>query len=264
METGLNWNEVTRHLTLEERGALAGVVALSVCGRVEDDDRMIAGAIGVRVDLWRRLRTSLVEKGILKIEENCELGTSWSPKTEENCESPTFPENCESPTFPENCEKSAVKTDPLYIHTTDTHIPTPSLSEASTTRATGFGGKVIRLTAAELAHWRTTFRHIPNLAPELYPRALWLAEQSADRKRNWHGSTAYYLKNKDAQHALAGKPQLEAEVPWHCARPGETQRQYRRRVVRELAKEPSYDGSAWIWDATREAPVRVPLDRLPR
>jgi uncharacterized protein YdaU (DUF1376 family) len=60
-------------LTLEERGAYNTVLDLiySRDGKVDDDDRFIAGWCRVDVRVWRRIRGRLIELGKLYVDETC-------------------------------------------------------------------------------------------------------------------------------------------------------------------------------------------------
>jgi uncharacterized protein YdaU (DUF1376 family) len=67
----LNALEGMMELSLEERGAYNTVLDLIYThdGRLDDDERFIAGWLRVDVRVWRRIRTRLVELGKLQIDD---------------------------------------------------------------------------------------------------------------------------------------------------------------------------------------------------
>jgi len=65
--------EDMRGLSLDERGAYITIVDLihDRAGKVPDDDRYIAGMMGVRLDVWRRKKRRLIELQKLQVIDGC-------------------------------------------------------------------------------------------------------------------------------------------------------------------------------------------------
>lgn len=218
-------------LTLEERGAFQTVLDLIYDrqGPILDNERLLAGYMGVSIRKWRSLRAILLEKGKIYLTEDGLLYNSRAEKEIEN-DAKTSRKHAEngskggrkksekSEKTNENSEneKAGLEQEASLYHIpySRDHIEEPPTPLDDTEPAKveeevsghAFAGKTIRLNRRDFDQWAKAFHAIPDLAAELTALDTWLQTAAEPKRKGWFCTVSALLNRKHQELVASGGP----------------------------------------------------------
>lgn len=219
-------------LTLEERGAYQTLLDMMYDrqGPLLDNDRLLAGYMGVSVRKWKSIRETLLAKGKIHLTEDGLIYNSRAEKEIENDAKTTRKlaengskggrkkaENAAQPA--ENrqnglagLEQEASLPDTRVQNNPLTPLDDQPIQTEGGGRVHAFAGRTIRLTGPDLESWIRAYHAIPDLLAELRGIDQWMQEgdDPAKRQRNWFMRTAKLLQRRHDE-ALAAREAQQAE-----------------------------------------------------
>lgn len=198
-----------RPLTLEERGAYQTLLDMMYDKRraLNDDDRRLAGYMGVSVRRWRLIREGLIAKGKIyltsdglisnaRVEKELESDAETARKLAENGakggrkKAERFAKAAENRDF----ELAGLKPGSSQPESISRVNPLPPAGDEG---RYAFEGQFIRLNRADLDRWATTYHHVPNLLGELTSIDAWLSTDAGQRSRgSWFHAVPRMLARK--------------------------------------------------------------------
>lgn len=217
-------------LTLEERGAFQTVLDLIYDrqGPILDNERLLAGYMGVSIRKWRSLRADLLAKGKIYLTDEGMIYNSRAEKEIENDAKTSRKhaengskggrkrsENSEKPNGNNETGQAGLEQNPSLIHIPDTiyqkEPPTPlpedtpeNVEEEASPYA--FAGKTIRLNRRDFDQWAKAFHAIPDIAAELTALDTWLQTASDPKRKGWFCTVSALLNRKHQELVASGGP----------------------------------------------------------
>jgi uncharacterized protein YdaU (DUF1376 family) len=220
-------------LTLEERGAYQTLLDLMYDrgGPIADNERLLAGYMGVSLRKWKSLRDDLIGKGKIhltdegllsnsRVEKELENDVKTSRKHAENGLKGARKKHETPKNFNENSESGVARLEQNSgLPDTRSHIPdippTPNADEGdekprsdpSAGRGSGyvFPGKTIRLNQADFDRWKAAYHAIADLRAELTSIDDWLDGADEQVRKRWFHSVSRMLGRKHDEAVAAGR-----------------------------------------------------------
>lgn len=217
-------------LTLEERGAYNTVLDLFYVrdGNLPDDDRFIAGFLGVDIRVWRRIRSRLIELGKLSIEDgklsnhraatevhdalarvvSAQYAGKQSAKTRGAKSKPKKPKNKDldgtgvegSVERPFQPYRNTLTEREEPLHQEERSDSTDRSHEKETSHY-AWAGKIIRLKQRDFDQWKSSYHGIADIEGELRALDAWIASEDQATRKRWFVVISGVL-NKKHQAAL--------------------------------------------------------------
>lgn len=219
-------------LSLEERGAFQTLLDLIYDrqGPILDNERLLAGYMGVSIRKWRSLRADLLAKGKIFLTEDGMIHNSRAEKEIEN-DAKTSRKHAENglkggrkksenaKKGNENSEGSLARLEQNpslnHIPYSRDHIeeepPTPLPDEKpekveEEVSPYAFCGKTVRLNRRDFDQWAEAFHAIPDLAAELTALDTWLQTASEPKRKGWFCTVSALLNRKHQELVASGGP----------------------------------------------------------
>lgn len=256
-------------LSLEERGAYQTLLDMMYDrqGALVDNERLLAGYMGVSIRKWKSLRETLIAKGKIHLTQDGLISNSRVEKELENDAKTTRKlaengskggrkkyENAKSPNENNDDGLAPLEQDPSLNQSPDTRIPpiapqdTAPPAEEKTGKRYAFEGRTIRLNQADFERWRNSYHAILDLRAELQSLDDWLQGPNVpDHKRkSWFNGVSALLGRKHTEGLAAQQAQAAQDEAFRRRHP-------ERRLSEDEARAMMSDAEFDRWKARQAA-----------
>jgi uncharacterized protein YdaU (DUF1376 family) len=224
-------------LTLEERGAYQTLLDMIYDrqGPLVDNERLLAGYMGVSIRKWKSLRETLLEKGKIYLTEDGLIYNSRAKKEIENDAKTSRKlsengskggrkkyENAKKTNENNEGDQAGLEQNSSLYHIpySRDHIEPPNPQGADSSKEGlqvqgkpyKFEGRTVRLSQRDFDRWATAYHAIPDIRAELQSLDDWLQrpETPEAKRKGWFNLVSRNLGRKH-EEALAAKRVDDAE-----------------------------------------------------